>query len=42
MENKVDLQHNRAFHLEDVMVMYGIYNSDTLETLIDTLHRLQN
>ena len=42
MENKVDLQCNRVFHLEDSMVMYGIYNSDTLETLIDTVHRLHN
>ena len=24
------------------MNMYGIYNSDTLETLIDTVHRLHN
>ena len=32
MENKVDLQCNKIFHLEDSMVMYGIYNSDTLET----------
>ena len=24
------------------MVMYGIYNSDTLEALIDTVHRLHN
>ena len=24
------------------MVMYGIYNSDTLETLIDSVHRLHN
>ena len=31
MENKVDLQCNRVFHLEDSMVMYGIYNSDTLK-----------
>ena len=42
MENKVDLQCNRVFHLEDSVVMYGIYNSDTLETLIDTVHRLHN
>ena len=42
MENKVDLQHNRVFHLGDSMIMYGIYNSDTLETLIDTVHRLHN
>ena len=42
MESKVDLQHNKIFHLEDSMVLYGIYNSDTLETLIDTVHRLHN
>ena len=36
MENKVDL------HLEDSMIMYGTYNSDTLETLIDTVHGLHN
>ena len=42
MENKVDLQYNKIFHLEDSMILYGIYNSDTLETLIDTVHRLHN
>ena len=42
MENKVDLQCNKIFHLEDSMVLHGIYNSDTLETLIDTVHRLHN
>ena len=42
MENKVDLQHNKVFHLEDSVTIYGIYNSDTLETLIDTVHRLHN
>ena len=30
------------FHLEDSMVMYGIYNSDTLEGLIKTVHKLHN
>ena len=24
------------------MVMYGVYNSDTLEDLIDTVHKLHN
>ena len=42
MDNKVDVQCNKIFHLEDSMVMYGIYNPDTLEALIDTVHRLQN
>ena len=42
MENKVDLQCSRVFHLEDSMVMHSIYKSDTLETLIYTVHRLHN
>ena len=42
MENKVDIQHNKIFHLEDSMVMYGVYNSDTLEDLIKTVHKLHN
>ena len=25
MENTVDIQHNEIFHLQDSMVMYGIY-----------------
>ena len=42
MDNKVDLQCNKIFHLEGSMFLYGMYNSDTLETLIDTVHRLHN
>ena len=42
MENKVDLQCNKIYHLEDSVVLYGIYYSDTLEALIDTVHRLHN
>ena len=42
MESKVDLQCNKIFHLEDSMVMYGVYNSDTLEDLINTVHNLYN
>ena len=42
MENKIDLQCNKIFHLDDSMVMYGIYHSDTLESLIDIVHRLHN
>ena len=42
IDNKVDLQRNKIFHLEDSMVMYGVYNSDTLEDLIDTVHKLHN
>ena len=27
MEKKTDLQHNKIHHLEDMMIMYGVYNS---------------
>ena len=30
MENQVNLERNKVFHLEDSMVMYSIHNSDTL------------
>ena len=42
MENKVDLQGKRIFHLEDSMVMYGIHSSDTLEKLINTVHKMHS
>ena len=42
MNKKTDVQHNRIHHLEDTMIMYGVYNSDTLTDLIDTVHRMQN
>ena len=31
-----------VYHLEDTMIMYGKYNSDTLMDLIDTVHHMQN
>ena len=42
MNKKTDMQHNRIHHLEDTMIMYGVYNSDTLTDLIDTVHRMLN
>ena len=43
MKYEVDIQHNKIFHLEDSMVMYGIYNSDTLEGRFNiTVHKLHN
>ena len=30
------------FHLEDSMVMYSIYNADTLEILCNTVHKKHN
>ena len=42
MNKKTDIQCNQIHHLEDTMNMYGVYNSDTLTDLIDTVHRMQN
>ena len=42
MEKKTDQQQNQIYHLEDTMIMYGVYNSDTLTILIDTVHKMQN
>ena len=42
MNKKTNIQHNQIHHLEDSMIMYGVYNSDTLKDLIDTVHRMQN
>ena len=42
MNKKTDIKHNRIHHLEDTMIMYGIYSSDTLTDLIDTVQRMQN
>ena len=42
MENQVNLERNKVFHLEDLMVMYSIYNLDTSEKLINTVHKMHN
>ena len=42
MDKKTNIQCNRIHHLEDTMIMYGVYNSDTLTDLTDTVHRMQN
>ena len=42
MSKKTDIQCNRIHHLEDTMIMYGVYNSDILTDLIDTVHKMQN
>ena len=42
MKEKVNLQHNSVYQLEDTMIMYGKYNSDTLMDLINSVHHIQN
>ena len=42
IDQKTNIKHNKIYHLEDTMIMYGVYNSDTLTDLIDTVHRMHN
>ena len=37
-----EIDHNRVYHLEDTMIMYGKYNLDTLMKLVKTVHQMQN
>ena len=42
LSSRTNIDHNRVYHLEDNMIIYGKYNSDTLMALIDMLHQMQN
>ena len=42
MDSKTAIQHNKLMPLEHSMLMYGIYNTDTLEKPIDTVHQIHN
>ena len=42
MDNKATIQHNKFMQLENSMLMYGIYNVETLEELINTVHNIHN
>ena len=42
MKKRQDIERNRVFHLEDSMIMYGVYNVGTLEKLIQMVHKMNN
>ena len=42
MEAKADIHCNKLIHLEDTLVMYGVYNVEALEKLINTIHCMHN
>ena len=42
INSRIDIDHNRVYHLEDTMIMYGKYNSDTLMELVNMVHQMQN
>ena len=42
MERKLNLERKKVFHLEDSMVMYGIYNAETIENLLNISETMHN
>ena len=40
MDSKTVIQHNKLMLLESSMLMYGVYNAETLEKLINTVHNI--
>ena len=42
MDSKTTIQHNKLMQLENSMLMYGIYNAEALEKLINTVHSIHN
>ena len=42
MDNQATKQCNRLQHLETSLVMYGVYNAEMLENLINTVHSMHN
>ena len=42
MNDKANIQCNKLMKLDDTMLMDGIYNAETLEKLIKTVHKIHN
>ena len=42
MSNEASIQCNRLMKLDDTMLMHGIYNTETLEKLINTVQEIHN
>ena len=42
MDSKTTTKCNKLIQLENYMIMYGIYNAETLEQLISTIHCIHN
>ena len=42
MSNQANIRHNKLMKLDNTMLMYGIYNAETLEKLINTVQEIHN
>ena len=38
LNSRTNIDHNRLYHLEDTMIIYGKYSSDTLMELVNMVH----
>ena len=42
INNQASIQHNKLMKLDDTILMYGIYNVETLKKLIKTVHEIHD
>ena len=42
MDSKTTIHHNKLMQLENSMIMYGMYNAEMLEKLINTVYNIHN
>ena len=42
LNSKANVQHNKLMQLEDSMLLYGVYNAETLQKLINSVHNIHN
>ena len=42
IDSKTTIQCNKLMQLENSLLMYGVYNAETLKKLINTLHNIHN
>ena len=42
MSNQANIQHNKLMKLYNTMLMYRIYNAETLEKLVNTVQEIHN
>ena len=42
MDSKANIQHNKLMQLENSVLMYSVYNAETLEKLTNTVHNIHN
>ena len=42
MDNKVTIQYKKLMQLENSILMYGVYNAEPLEKLINTFHNIHS